>query len=127
MPKLASPMPEEQRIELVHGAGEEIDETDGDGADDDERLALEVVAEPAGERGGEHVGEEEPEGDGADCRVGDVELFFDELLDAGEDVAIDVVDEVERGEKEKGEGRSGDGRGDGRTGWNGRGCHLWGG
>ncbi len=42
-------------------------------------------------------------------RVGDVELVFDLLLDAGEDVAVDVVDEVEGGEEDEGGGGSGDG------------------
>ena len=36
-------------------------------------------------------------------------LFFYELLDAGKDVAVDVIDEVERGQQHEGERRSGDG------------------
>jgi hypothetical protein len=40
-----------------------------------------------------------------------VELAFDLLLDAGEDVAVDVVDEVEGGEEDEGGGGSGDGGG----------------
>ncbi len=54
-----------------------------------------------------HVGEHEPEGERADLGVGDVELVLDLLLDAGEDVAVDVVDEVEGGEEDEGGGGSG--------------------
>jgi hypothetical protein len=43
--------------------------------------------------------------------VGEVEFVFDLLLDAGEDVAVDVVDEVEGGEEDEGGGGSGDGDG----------------
>ncbi len=75
--------------------------------DDDHGLAWKAVAEPAGERRDAHVGDHEPEGERADLRVGDVELAFDLLLDAGEDVAVDVVDEVEGGEEDEGGGGSG--------------------
>ena len=40
-----------------------------------------------------------------------MELVFDLLLNAGEDVAVDVVDEVESGEKDERGGGSGDGGG----------------
>jgi hypothetical protein len=51
-----------------------------------------------------------------------MELDFDLLLNAGEDVAIDVVDEVEGGEKDEGGGGSGYG---GSAGGFGRGGHRW--
>ena len=57
----------------------------------------------------------------ADVLVGEVELVFDLLLYAGEDVAVDVVDEVERGEEDESGGGSGDGGGAGGFG---RGGHL---
>jgi hypothetical protein len=40
-----------------------------------------------------------------------VELALDLLLDSGEDVAVDVVDEVESSEEDEGGGGSGDGGG----------------
>jgi hypothetical protein len=49
-------------------------------------------------------------------RVGDVEFAFDLLLHTGEDVAVDVVDEVEGGEEDEGGGGSGDGGGAGGFG-----------
>ena len=47
---------------------------------------------------------------------------LDLLLDAGEDVAVDVVDEVERGEEYERGGGSGDG-GEARGGFGGGGHH----
>jgi hypothetical protein len=54
-----------------------------------------------------------------------VELAFDLLLDAGEDVAVDVVDEVEGGEEDEGGGGSGDGGGGVGFGRGGRVVFLW--
>jgi hypothetical protein len=54
-------------------------------------------------------------------RVGDAEFAFDLLLDAGEDVAVDVVDEVESGEEDESGGGSGDGGG---AAWFGRGGRV---
>ena len=54
--------------------------------------------------------------------VGEVELAFDLFLDAGEDVAVDIVDEVERGEEDEGGGGPCDGGV--AAGWFGRGGHL---
>jgi hypothetical protein len=48
--------------------------------------------------------------------VGEMELVFDLLLNAGEDVAVDVVDEVEGGEEDESCGGSGDGGGAGGFG-----------
>jgi len=54
-----------------------------------------------------------------------VELAFDLLLNAGEDVAVDVVDEVEGGEEDEGGGGSGDGDGASGLGRGGRRVSLW--
>ncbi len=93
--------------EGVDGCGEEVDAAPEEGGDDDHGFAGEAVAEPAGDRRGGHVGDHEPEGERADLGVGEVELAFDLLLNSGEDVAIDVVDEVEGGEEDEGGGGSG--------------------
>jgi len=111
---------EVERVVGVDGGGEEVDAGPKEGGDDDHWLAGEAVAEPAGDRRGEHVGEHEPEGERAYLLVGDEEFVFDLLLDAGEDVAVDVVDEVEGSEKDECGGGSGDG---GVTGGFGGGGH----
>ena len=102
--------------------GEEVDAGPEEGGDDDHRLAREAVAQPAGDRRGEHVGEHEPEGERSDLGVGGVELALDLLLHAGEDVAVNVVDEIKRREEDERGGGSGDG-GDRAAGF-GRGGHL---
>jgi hypothetical protein len=58
-------------------------------------------------------------------RVGEVELAFDLLLNARENVAVDVVDEVEGGEEDESGGGSGDGGGAVRFGRGGRRVSLW--
>ena len=63
-----------------------------------------MVAEPAGGGGDEHVGEEEGGGEESGLRVVDMEFALDEGLDAGENVAVDKVEEVEGGEEEEREG-----------------------
>ena len=100
---------EVERVVGMDKGGEKVNRAPEEGGDNDHGLAREAVAEPAGDRGGGHVGEHEPEGERADLRVGEVKLTFDLLLDAREDVAVDVVDEVERGEEDEGRGSSGDG------------------
>ena len=106
----------------MDAGGEEVDAAPEEGGDDDHGLAGESVAQPAGDGRGEHVGDHEPEGEGSDVLVGEVEFAFDLLLNAGEDVAIDVVDEVESSEEDERGGRSGDGGGAGGFG---SGGHLW--
>jgi len=54
-----------------------------------------------------------------------VEFVFDLLLDAGENVAVDVVDEVEGGEEDESGGGSGDGGGAAGFGRGGRRVSLW--
>jgi len=83
----------------VDRTGEEVAEAPKDDAGDDEGLARETVAEPAGERRGEHVGDEEPEGERAHLRVGGREAVVgDSGLDkgefAGEEVAVYIVEEI---------------------------------
>ena len=70
-------------------------------AGDDERLAREAVAEPAGERRGEHVEDEQRGGERAHLLVGGVELALDEREFAGKDVAVDVVEQVEGDEQQE--------------------------
>ena len=76
-----------------------------------------MVAEPSGERGNEHVGEEEGGGEEAGLGVVNVEFALDEGLDAREDIAVDEVEEVEGGEEE--EGCGGGARGVGMVRWGG--------
>src|SRR3984893_2038942 len=106
----------------MDAGGEEVDAAPEEGGDDDHGLAGEAVAEKAGDGRGEHVGDHEPEGERADALVGEMELAFDLFLDAGKDVAVDVVDEVEGGEED--EGCSGSSYGGGAGGF-GRGGHRW--
>ena len=76
-----------------------------DCAGDDKGLAAIAVAEPAGERRGQHVDDEHGGGECAHLLAGGVEFSLDEREFAGEDVAIDVVEEVEGDEEDKrGEG-----------------------
>ena len=56
-------MADEEGVERVNGAREDVDGGDEQRAGDDEGLAGKVVAEPAGEGGGDHVSEEEVEGE----------------------------------------------------------------
>ena len=90
-----------ERIEGVDGGGEEVDGGPEEGGGNDHGLAGKAVAEPSGDGRRSHVGDHEPEDEGAEFRIGDVELVLDLLLDAGEDVAVDVVYEVERGEEDE--------------------------
>ncbi len=104
---------EVERVIGVDGRGEEVDGGPEEGGCDDHGLAGEAVAQPSGDGRGAHVGDHEPEGEGADVFVGEMELGFYLLLDAREDVAVDVVDEVECGEEDEGGGGSGYGGGAG--------------
>src|ERR1700730_17210092 len=106
----------------MDAGGEEVDAAPEERGDDDHGLAGEAVAEVSGDGRGKHVGDHEPEGKRTDALVGEMEFAFDLLLDAGKDVAVDVVDEVEGGEKD--EGCSGSGYGGGAGGF-GNGCHRW--
>jgi hypothetical protein len=98
-----------ERVVGVDGRGEEVDAAPEKSGDDDHGLARETVAQPSGDGRREHVGEHEPESERADLGVGDVELAFDLLLHTGQDVAVDVVDEVEGGEEDESRGGSGNG------------------
>ena len=100
-------MAQVERVVGVDAGGEEVDAAPEECGDDDHGFAGKAVAEPAGDGRGDHVGDHEPEGERADLLVGEMELGFDLLLDAGKDVTVDVVDEVERGEKDEGGGGSG--------------------
>ena len=91
---------------VVDPGGGEGGDAPEDRAGDDEGLAAEAVAEPAGERGGDHVDEEEGGGQRAHLLVSGVELALDEGDFAGEDVAVDVVEQVEGDEQGEG-GRGG--------------------
>jgi len=100
---------EEGAVVVDPGGGEGGDAPE-ECAGDDEGLAAEVVAEPAGEGGGDHVNEEEGGGEQAHLLVSGVEVGLDERDFAGEDVAVNVIEQVEG--DEQGEG----GRGGGDTG-----------
>ena len=76
-------MAEEQRVIAVNGCGEERGDAPEQRSGNDERAAWEAVAEPSGERGRDHVGEEEGRGEQAHLRVVGVEFFLHERLDAG--------------------------------------------
>ncbi len=60
-----------------------------------------MVAEPAGERRGNHVEEKERRGQRAHLLIGRVELTLDERHFAGQNVAVDVVQQVEADEQEQ--------------------------
>ena len=116
MPKVASPqakngMAEIELAEAVDVPSEQVDGRPEQRSADDHGLARKVISEPAGDWRGAHVGDEEEEGQRPKLRVGDVELALDLLLHAGDDVAVDVVDEVERRQQGKGDGGSGNGFG----------------
>ena len=100
-------MAQVERVVGVDRGGEEVHAAPEERGDDDHGFAGKAVAQPAGDGRGEHVGDHEPEGEGADVFVGEMELDLDLLLDAGKDVAVDVVDEVECGEEDEGCGGSG--------------------
>ena len=85
-------------------------------AGDDQRLAREAVAEPAGERRGEHIEEEERGGQRAHLLVGGVEFALDQREFAGKDVAVDVVEQVE-GDEQQQRPLGGGEAGARRTGW----------
>src|SRR6202020_1785234 len=84
-----------ERVVGMHAGSEEVDAAPEEGGDDDHGFAWETVAQPAGDRRREHVGDHEPERERADVLVGEMKFAFDLLLNAWEDVAVDVVDEVE--------------------------------
>ena len=89
----------------VHPCGAERGEAPQDSAADDERLAAISITQPTGERRGKHVDEEHGRGKRAHLLVGGVEFVLDEREFAGENVAIDVVEQVEGDEEDqRGEG-----------------------
>ena len=71
------------------------------GAGNDKGLAAEAVAEPASERSGNHVEEEERGGQRAHLVVGGVELALDQRNFAGEDVAVNVVEQIEADQQQQ--------------------------
>ena len=85
---------DQQRVVGVDAGGEEINSGPEEGGHDDHGFAGEAVAQESGDGRGGHVGDHEPEGERSYVLVGEVELSFDLLLNAGENVAVDVVDEV---------------------------------
>src|SRR6185437_9244475 len=75
-------------------------------AADDDQLARLAVREKANPRRGAHVEDEEDGGERAQRSVRGVELLLDQRLHAEEDVAVDVVEEVEPGQQGKSEHRT---------------------
>ena len=96
---------EVERPVAVDPRGAERGEAPEHGAGDDEGLAAIAVAEPAGERRGQHVDEEHGGGERAHLLAGGVEFILNQGEFAGEDVAVDVVEQVEGDEEDqRGEG-----------------------
>ena len=60
-----------------------------------------MVSQPAGERGGEHVKDKQRRSERAHLLVGGVEFALDERDLAGENVAVNVVEEVEADEQQQ--------------------------
>ena len=63
-------------------------------AGDDERLAAEVVAQPAGDGRSDHIKDEQSGSQRAHLLIGGVEFALDERDFAGKNVAVNVVEEV---------------------------------
>ena len=92
---------EVERPVAVDPGGGERGQAPEDGAGDDERLAAIAVAEPAGERRGQHVDGEHGSGERAHLLARGVEFALNEGELAREDVAVDVVEQVEGDEKDE--------------------------
>ena len=72
-----------------------------DGAGHNERLAAVPVAEPAGERRGNHIENEHRRGQRAHLLVGGVEFTLDEGLCAGQNVSVNEIEQVKADEQQK--------------------------
>ena len=83
-----------ERVIGVNARCEEIDSRPEEGGDHNHGFSRKPVAQPPSDWRGAHVGDHEPECERPDLLVGDQELAFDLLLNAGQNVAVDVVDEV---------------------------------
>jgi len=99
---------------VVDPGGAKSSEAPEDGAADDEWLATEAISEPAGKRRGQHVDEKHRCGERTHLLAGGMKFVLNEGELAGEDVAVDEVEEVERDEEDQ--------RGEGRA--DARGCRL---
>ncbi len=84
---------------VVHPGRGEGEQAPEDGAAHDERLAADAVAEPARKRSAKHVNDEHRRGQQAELFVAPAELLLDERLGSGQDVAVDVVEQVKADEK----------------------------
>src|ERR1017187_1793325 len=73
-----------------------------DRAADNERLSAETISQPAGGGRSEHVKEQQRRGQRAHLLVGGVELPLNERYLAGQDVAVDVVEQVEADQQQQG-------------------------
>ncbi len=71
-----------------------------DDADADENPAAHALGEPAEQRGDHGVGEQEYRRRPAHLRLADAKCFFDFLFHRGEDLAINVVKQVDRQEQD---------------------------
>ena len=79
----------------MHRSCDDIYDRNQQRGGDDKRLSGGQIANPAGQRSGQHVGEEKPEGERANGGVGNVKLALDLLLHAGQDVSVYVIDKIE--------------------------------
>jgi hypothetical protein len=68
----------------------------------DERLAPEAVTKPAGEGRGDHVERKQSSGERAHLLVGGVKLLLNQGLCAGQNVAVNVIEQVEGDEQQEG-------------------------
>ena len=70
-------------------------------AKDDERLARVPIAEPARERRNEHVGDEERGGKRPHLLIGRMKFALDERNFTGKNVAINIVQQIQRQKQQK--------------------------
>ena len=70
-------------------------------AGDDERLAAKAVAQPAGQRRRKHVSDKKRRGQRSYLLIGGMKFALDERNLAGQDIAVDVVQQVEADEQQQ--------------------------
>ena len=84
----------------VNKGGAESGQAPENRARDNKRLAAKPVAQPAAGRRSKHVEEKQSRGEPAHHLVGGVELTLDKGLRAVKNVAIEIVEQVERNEQQ---------------------------
>ena len=89
-----------QRVVAVHGCREQGEQAPKHGPGDQQRLAWKTIAEPAGQRRGDHVSHEEGVGQRPHLLVVDAEFLLHQGLHSGQNVAIKIVEEVQAGQQQ---------------------------